>query len=104
MNERTLFMPCLAPLYLYLRLGPHEVWEYSNCGSIWWTEESSLAYPGSHSSSEKRLAFLTLAFSTTHAFLATGRSYLGALLSTLEQMWIGKGHKKEKKLGSREVI
>lgn len=61
------------------------------------TEESSPAYPRSPSFSEKMLGFLMQAFPTTHAFLAPGCSSLGALLSSLEQMWIGKGYHKKKK-------
>lgn len=68
------------------------------------SEESSLAYPRSHSFSEKILAFPTWAFPMTHAFPAPGCSSLGALLSSQEHMWIGKDHKIEKRLGSREVI
>lgn len=48
------------------------------------TQESSLAYPGSHSSSENVLAFLTPAFPTAHTFPAPGLSSLGALVSSLE--------------------
>lgn len=84
--------------------GPYKVWEHSNGGGIWWTEDPSLAYPRSRSSSEEMLAVPSPAFPMTHAFLVPGRSSLGALLSSLEQMWTGKVRKKEKRLGGREVI